>query len=54
MDSVSLPKLADSREAERLRGLRVDHKIELGRLLNGQIGGLGTLEDFCRAAWQAR
>src|SRR5262249_40522349 len=34
------------REAERLRGLRVDHKIELGRLLNGQIGGLGTLEDF--------
>jgi len=26
-------------EAERLRGLEVDHQLELGRLLNRQIGG---------------
>jgi hypothetical protein len=33
-------------EAERLRGLEVDHQLELGRLLNRQIGRLGALQDF--------
>ena len=28
------------REAEGLRGLEIDHQLELGRLLHGQIGGL--------------
>ena len=27
------------REPERFRGLRVDHQLELGRLLDGQVGG---------------
>src|SRR5512144_3014119 len=34
------------REAERLRGLEVDYQLELGRLLDGQLGGPGTLEDL--------
>jgi hypothetical protein len=29
------------REAEGLRGLEVDHQLELRRLLDGEIGGLG-------------
>jgi hypothetical protein len=37
-------------QAERLRGLEVDDKLEFGRLLNGQIGWLGTLEDFIDVA----
>jgi len=31
---------------ERLRRLEVDHQLELGRLLDGQVGGLGALEDL--------
>src|SRR6516225_3974001 len=27
------------------RSLKVNHKLELGRLLNRQIGGLGTFQD---------
>jgi hypothetical protein len=30
------------REAERLRGLQVDHELELRGLLDGEGGGLGT------------
>ena len=40
-------------EPERLSTLEVDHKLELGRLLDGQIRGLGAFEDFvdvCRGA----
>ena len=33
------------REAERLRGLQVDHQLELGRLLDRQIDRLLALED---------
>src|SRR5215470_13199175 len=34
-------------QAERLGGLEVDDELELGRLLDREIGGLGTLEDLC-------
>jgi hypothetical protein len=30
-------------EAERLRGLEVDEQLEFGRLLDGQVSGLGAL-----------
>jgi hypothetical protein len=33
-------------EAERLGGLEVDDELELGRLLDGEIGGLCALEDL--------
>ena len=33
------------REAERLGGLEVDDQLELGGLLDGQVGGLGALEN---------
>src|SRR5262245_52729157 len=35
-------------EAERLGGLKVDHQLELGRLQDWQIGGLGTLQKATR------
>src|SRR5439155_17477767 len=34
------------RESERLGGLEVDDQLELGRLLDGQIPGLRTLENL--------
>jgi hypothetical protein len=34
------------RQAEGLRGLEVDHQLELGGLLDGEIAGLGALEDL--------
>src|SRR2546426_5935208 len=34
------------REAERLGGLEVDHELELCRLLDRQVAGLGAFEDF--------
>src|SRR5713101_404557 len=34
------------REFECLRGLEVDHQLELCGLLHREISGLGTLEDF--------
>ena len=34
------------REPERLRCLEVDHQLELGRLLDGKITGLGACEDL--------
>src|SRR5215468_4820530 len=34
------------REAERLGGLEVDHQLELRRLLDRKVSGLGTLEDL--------
>src|SRR5207244_545265 len=34
------------RESERLHGLHVYHQLELRRLLDGKIRGLGALEDF--------
>src|SRR5712692_9230089 len=33
-------------EADGSRGLEVDHQLELRRLLERQIGGLGALEDL--------
>src|SRR5438270_3378082 len=33
-------------QAERLGGLEIDHQLELGRLLHGQVGGLGALQDL--------
>src|SRR5881628_4191946 len=32
-------------EVEGLRGLAIDHQLELGRLLDSEVRGLGTLED---------
>ena len=32
-------------EAERLGGLEIDDQLELGRLLDRQVGGLLALED---------
>src|SRR2546426_11666379 len=34
------------RQAERLGGLEVDDQIELGRLLDGQVAGLGALQNL--------
>src|SRR5207244_3091731 len=34
------------RQPEGLGGLEVDDQVELGRLLHGQVGGLGALEDL--------
>src|SRR5713101_7270832 len=34
------------RQAEGLGGLEVDDQLELRRLLDGQVGGLGALEDL--------
>jgi hypothetical protein len=41
-------------EAERFRGLHIDHKLELPRLLDRQVAGLGALEDLVYkvAAWR--
>ena len=33
-------------DAERFRGLEVDDKRKLARLLDGEIAGLGTIQDF--------
>src|SRR6516164_2085739 len=33
-------------EAERLRGLEINHQLEFGRLHDWQIGGLGSLENL--------
>jgi hypothetical protein len=33
-------------EVERFRGLQIDDQLEFGRLLDGQIGGLGAVEDL--------
>src|SRR5262245_10639128 len=44
------------RQPQSLRGLQIDDELELGRLLDGQIRGLGASEDLvdvgCRAAIQ--
>src|SRR5262247_4798490 len=34
------------RQPERSRGLEVDHQLELGRLLDREVAGLGALEDL--------
>src|SRR6266849_3721903 len=34
------------RQPERLRGFQVDHQLELRRLLDGQVGRFGALEDL--------
>ena len=41
-------------EPERIRGLEVDDKLELGRLLDRQIGGPFTLEDAIDIASRLR
>ena len=33
-------------KAERLGSLEIDHKVKLGGLLDRQVGGLTTLQDF--------
>src|SRR5215813_302929 len=35
-----------NRQAQRLRGLEIDHQLELHWLLDGQVGGLGALQDL--------
>src|SRR5205823_2493706 len=40
------------RQAERLRGLNVDDQLELGRLLDRQIGRLGAFEDLAGVSAQ--
>src|SRR5262245_32525760 len=44
------------RQSEDLRGVQVDDELKLGRLLDGQIRGVGAPEDLvdvgCRAAIQ--
>jgi hypothetical protein len=35
-----------NRQADLLGGLQIDHKLELRRLLNGKIRGLGAFKDF--------
>src|SRR5450631_2358803 len=39
-----------NREAERLRCLEVDDKVELGRLLDRQVGRIGALENLVHIA----
>src|ERR1700682_2806028 len=34
------------RETERIRGLEIDHELELGRLFHGKLAGLRALEDL--------
>ena len=34
------------RQAERLGGSEIYDQLELGRLLNGEVSGLGALEDL--------
>ena len=34
------------RQPQRLRGLEVDHQLELGLLFDGEVGGLGAPEDL--------
>jgi hypothetical protein len=41
-------KYARPNEAERLGSLEVDHELELGRLQDRQVAGLGTLENAVR------
>ena len=38
-------QLIGNGEAERLCGLEIEHKLEFGRSLNGQIRGILTLEN---------
>ncbi len=35
-----------NRQADLLGGFKIDHQLKLGRLLNRQIGGLGSLENL--------
>src|SRR5215510_5822345 len=54
--SISLGSLDDlvcppehrrrDRQTERLSGLEVDHQLELRRLLDGQVAGVGTLQNL--------
>src|SRR5262245_60382239 len=37
-------------ETQRLRGPQIDDDLEFGRLLDGQIGGLGALQDLVNVA----
>lgn len=40
------PQRLRNRETERFGSLEVDAQLEFGRLLDGQVGGFGTLEDL--------
>ena len=43
------------RQTEQLRGLEIDHQLEFGRLLYGQIGGLAPfriLSTYVAERWK--
>jgi hypothetical protein len=42
------------RQAEGLGGLQVDDQLELGRLLDGQVAGLGSFQDLVDAGPRPR
>src|SRR3977135_1363720 len=46
----SLQQRRRDRQAEGFGGLEVDNKLELGRLLHGEVRGLGALEDLVDVA----
>src|SRR5207249_8742726 len=46
----ALPQRLRDREAQRLCGFQVDHQLELGWLLDGDVGGLRTLENLVNEA----
>ena len=35
-----------NRQADLLGGFEIDHQLELRRLLDGKVGGLGAFQDF--------
>ncbi len=42
----TLKKRWRNSETKRLGGLEIDHQFEFGRLLDGQVGGLGAFQDL--------
>ena len=41
-----------NRQADLLRGLQIDHELEFRRLLDGQVGRLGALENSVDVNWR--
>src|SRR5262245_63921941 len=48
LDHLIRPRqnIGRNRESDLLRGFEIDHKLELRRLLDGQIGRLGSFQDL--------
>jgi len=44
--SLQLTQRLRDREAKGLRGIEVDHQLELRGLFHREVGGLGALEDL--------